>query len=310
MILLKIIFHLALRLDFKERIYANVSKLFNSPVRSLITISVMLGILVFFITAAWGLISELILPNTILGLYSRDFWENVLVEAHGMVIELCVISILIVWLDSKRVINAEISRLREELEDIAELNLPEINVRKIGHIKRLNSKHIYDIYALNLFLDGMALKGIKIDSSRLIGLKIAAGRVSQSKFINVNMRSSVFEKATLKDVCFTKCELLNSIFSDAKCIGVDFRGSNLTRVNFKNCDLKSALFSECDLKDTDFDGANISRANFLNAKNVNISSLAKAKKLDYLTINSDLLEELRTLRPDIKTDKRKTFGGA
>lgn len=270
----------------------------------------MLALLVFCITAAWDLVSESILPNTILGLYSREFWENVLVEAHGMVIELCVISILIVWLDSKRSLNVEISRLREELEDIAELNLPEINVRKIGHIKRLNSKLIYDIYALNLFLDGLALKGIIIDSSRLIGLKMAAGRVSQSRFRNVNMRSSVFEKATLKDVCFTRCELLNSIFSDAKCIGVDFRGSNLTRVNFKNCDLKSALFSDCDLKDTDFDGANISRANFLNAKNVNISSLAKAKELDYLTINTDLLEKLISLRPDIKTDKRKGFGGA
>ena len=114
----------------------------KSPVATLATIAVILVLTIVSITAFWDSISNTVLPNTMLGLYNKDFWENFLVEMHGIVFELSIIGVLILWLDSKRSKSGEITRLREDLEDYSSLDFPEINVKKLGHIKRLNQHNI------------------------------------------------------------------------------------------------------------------------------------------------------------------------
>lgn len=147
----------------------------KSPVATLATIAVVLVLAVFLITAFWGDVSSTVLPNTMLGLYNKGFWENFLVEMHGIVFELSIIGVLILWLDSKRTKSGEITRLREDLEDYSTLDFPEINVKKLGHIKRLNQHNIKNIDVQNLVLNELKVKGVIAEGARLIGLKVVAG---------------------------------------------------------------------------------------------------------------------------------------
>lgn len=275
----------------------------KSPVATLATIAVILVLTIFSITAFWDSISNTVLPNTMLGLYNKDFWENFLVEMHGIVFELSIIGVLILWLDSKRSKSGEITRLREDLEDYSSLDFPEINVKKLGHIKRLNQHNIKNIDVQNLVLNGLKVKGIIVEGTRLIGLKIIAGSIVGSKFKSMKMRSSNFQRSTIKSTSFESCDLLKSKFDETICKGVDFSNSSLERADFTNSDLQSSIFNGCDVREAKFSGANLKHVSFHNSKYLTSEILVEAKNLDYMKVSDEILTELIALRPDMKYQK-------
>jgi uncharacterized protein YjbI with pentapeptide repeats len=277
-----------------------MKSIIRSPVKTLVMIAIVLALIVFFITAFWGSISELVLPKTTLGLYSRDFWENFLVEIHGVVFELSIIGILILWLDSKRNRNSDIRRLKEDLDDYSTLDFPEINVKKLGHFKRLNQYGIKNIDVQNLVLNGLKVNGVIAEGTRLIGLKVIDGSIVDSVFKSMKMRSSNFQKSTIRNTKFESCNLLKSKFTDAKCKGVDFSSSSVESADFTNADLQSSIFIDCDVRDAKFDGANLKHAVFHESKNLTAENLAKAKNLDYVKVPKKIMDELIRLRPDMK----------
>lgn len=282
-----------------------MKRIFSSPVKTLAVLSLLLTSLVFLVTSFWQRVSSFVLPNTTLGLYNRESWESVLVELHGIAFELSVIGVLLIWLDSRRYKNGEISRLKEDLDDYATLDFPEINVKKLGHLKRLNEHGIKNIDVQNLVLNGLSLKGIEVESCKLISLKVTSGSITSSLFRDVKMRSSNFEGSTIKNTSFEKCDLLKSEFCSATCKGVSFSRSCLERADFTNADLQNGLFIQCNIREAKFEGANLKHANFNNAMFVDITELAKASNLDYVKISTDLLDELVQLRPDMKYKKIK-----
>lgn len=279
--------------------------IFKSPVRTLAFIAGVLVLLVFLITAFWSSISDIVLPTTRLGLYNKDFWENFLVEMHGIVFEISIIGVLILWIDSKRGKFGDIKRLKEDLDDYATLDFPEINVKKLGHIKRLNEHGITEIDVQNLILNGLKVKGVNVEGTRLIGLKVVSGSIVESTFKRIKMRSSDFQKSTIKSTTFESCELLKSKFMESRCKGVDFSKSSLERADFTNADLQSSIFNGCDVRETKFEGANLKHVSFHNSKNLTAKILIKAKNLDYVKVPDELLSELTAMRPDMKYQKNK-----
>lgn len=277
----------------------------KSPVTTLAIIAAVLVVAVFLITAFWDSVSSTVLPNTILGLYRKDFWENFLVEMHGIVFELSIIGVLILWLDSKRSKLGEITRLREDLEDYSALDFPEINVKKLGHIKRLNEHNIKNIDVQNLVLNGLKVKGIIVEGSRLVGLKIVKGTIVGSNFKSMKMRSSNFQKSTIKSTMFESCDLLKSKFNESTCKGVDFTNSSLERAEFTNSDLQSSIFNGCDVREAKFDEANLKHASFHNAMHLTSDLLMRAKNLDYVKVSDEIMAELIDQRPDMKYQKNK-----
>lgn len=279
--------------------------IFKSPVLTLATIAVVLMLVVFLITAFWSSVSDNVLPATILGLYNKDFWENFLVEMHGIVFEISIIGVLIVWLDSKRGKFGDIKRLIEDLDDYATLDFPEINVKKLGHIKRLNEHGVKSIDVQNLVLNGIKIKGVNVEGNRLIGLKIVNGSVLGSTFKCIKMRSSDFQKSTIKNTTFESCELLKSKFMESRCKGVDFSNSSLERADFTNADLQSSIFNGCDVRETKFEGANLKHVSFHNSKNLTAKILIKANNLDYVKVPDEILNELIAMRPDMKYQRNR-----
>ncbi|BFM19028.1 pentapeptide repeat-containing protein [Gilvimarinus japonicus] len=277
----------------------------KSPVATLATIAAVLVLAVFLITAFWSDVSSTVLPNTKLGLYNKDFWENFLVELHGIVFELSIIGVLLLWLDSKRTKSGEIKRLREDLEDYSTLDYPEINVKKLGHMKRLNEHKIKNIDVQNLVLNELKVKGIIAEDSRLIGLKIVAGSVVSSNFKSMRMRSSNFHESTIKSTIFESCDLLKSKFNESICKGVDFTNSSLERADFTNSDLQSSIFNGCDVRGAKFDGANLKHVSFHNSKHLTSELLLRAKNLDYVKVSDEIMAELIAQRPDMKYQKNK-----
>ncbi|OAZ99909.1 pentapeptide repeat-containing protein [Halomonas sp. G11] len=275
-------------------------RVIKSPVKTLAIISAVLSTSVFFITAFWEKVSGLVFPNTKLGLYGREFWESFLVGMHGIIFELSIIALLVIWLDAKRNKNNDIERLKEDLDDYSSLDFPEINVKKLGHIKRLNGYGVIDIDIQNLVLNNLNVKGVEVEGARLIGLKIMNGFLVGSSFKKMKMRSSNFEGSTLKNTKFKNCDLLKSKYINAKCRGVDFTGSCLERADFTNADLQSSIFNQCNVREVKFEGANLKHAVFQDSAYLTAEILAKAKNLDYVKISEAIKHDLLKLRPDMK----------
>lgn len=271
----------------------------KSPVRTALIVTSVIFLLVISVSLCWDYVSATVLPNTTAGIYKKVFWENILVEMHGVMLELAVIGVLIVWLDSRRNRNSEITRLHEDLNDYALLDFPEINVKKLGHLKRLNSMGVKSFNVQNLVLSNLVVKNFAAVDSNLIGLKVRSSTLANSNFSNVKMRSSSFENAVIRNTKFEKCDLLKSNFLDATCKGISFHESSVERADFTNCDLQSSYFVDSDVRGIKLKGANLNRCSFRGARNVEVKELAKAASLDYIVLEEELLEQLLKLRPDI-----------
>ena len=284
-------------------------RIFQSPIKTAIAITGIAGVIVSLITANWDLVSSNIFPNTKIGLYDKEFWENFLVEMHGMVLELALVGILIVWLDRKRDERNLIKQHREELIDYADLEFPEANLKKISCLKRLNAANIYDIKVQNLVLGGMRLNGLKFKNTNLIGFKAPDSTLKNCTFHKIQMRSSNFSSADLRSSSFTETNIYKSVFVNSNCKGVTFENSLLERSDFTGANLQSAILKNADLREVKFHEAVLDRCTFIGAKNLEVESLAEAKSLNYIAIEDDKLQALKQLRSDMKYQKRRDSSG-
>ena len=275
-------------------------KIINSPIGTALLVVLVAFIVIFTISSAWEFISTTIFPNTTLGVYNRGFWENVLVELHGMLIELAVVGVLLLWLDGRREHAKSILQSKEELTDYADLDFPEAHLRKMGALKRLSVAGNTNFIVRDLHLIGRELKGLKLKGSSVIGMRLTGGKITSTTFDSVDMRSSNFVDCTIRNTSFMSVRMYKCNFQGATLAGVKFEDVDINQAEFINCTMPNTIFKKVSLAGVRFDGADLSRCSFLGARDIDVAQLAKAKKLDYISISKDLLTGLIVLRPNIK----------
>ncbi|MND62814.1 Pentapeptide repeats (8 copies) [compost metagenome] len=274
-------------------------KLIDDPIKTAILVVGIFGLSLIALGLSWGFLSNNIFPNTIVGIYKKSFWENLVISLHGVLIDLILVAILILWLDHRRTKRASNQQFKEDLEDYALLDFDEINLKKLGHLKRLNFNKVHSVNVQNLVINRMHAKDLLFHDCKMIGLKLSNGRLESSRFSSVRMRSCNFEKTEIKATEFIDCILLKSKFAFSTLKGVSFEKSILERCDFSDADLQSTIFKSCNLTGATFANANLNRANLMNAVGVDVEELSKAKSLDYIQIEVDILEKLKDIRPDM-----------
>jgi uncharacterized protein YjbI with pentapeptide repeats len=295
---------IALYKSIRDQIGHLIVVITKTPLRISLTLSVVLSFSLALITTNWNYLSTTILPNTTIGLYDRNFWENLLVEAHGFLFDVMIIGVFVASLESRRSNRELILRHREDIDDLAHLDTPEINMKKIGIVKRLNAVNILDINVQNLALTEVKAKGIMFKGAKLIGFKLPNGSAHSFMFQDSNLRSSDFSGSTMKNCNFIKCNLYKTDFSRSKVSGTNFTDSNLDRAKFVEADISSVIFKNSDLRGVSFDGANARGANFKGVTNLNIEDLIRAACLDYIVIDETLRNELLERRAEVKFSSR------
>lgn len=272
----------------------------KTPLRAVTFLFVMTFLVVVSITSFWEVVSSNVFPNTSIGLYNKSFWENVLVEAHGMVFDILIIGVIVVWLDTRRTKFNEQTNMTNELSDLSYLDLPEINHKKVGLIARLNQIGVKKFDLDELIITDVRIKGLIIESSTLNGLKAKKSIITGSIFDNTSLNHADISQAEIKGSKFINCKMKKALFINSKAIGADFSGSNLERAKFINSDLKSAILKNCDLRAVNFEGANLRNSNLKGVKNLEVSSLLKAKCLDFIVLDEAAKAELNSLKDGIK----------
>lgn len=238
-----------------------------------------------------------------MGLYDKSFWENVLVEAHGLVFDILVLGLIFVWMDTYRQKRESIARDLENLWDLNTLTEEVYQKKKVNILKRLNTNKTYKIDVTDLILTNKTkIKDISFANSGLFGLKFLDCLIFNLKIKHSKLNSAEFSDSVIKNTEITDSYLKNANFKSASLLGLNFTNSDLFRAKFIDADLEGTDLRGCNLKRTVFKDANLKNANLRGCINLNYDALIEAKCIDYLKADEGVIEELKRRRPEMKVN--------
>ena len=149
--------------------------------------------------------------------FKTSFMGGVLVEAHGMMMDIILFGIILTLYERFTDKRKEIQRLHEEIDDYRGWDEPEAMYRIVGCIKRLNKKGVTKIDLKDCYL-----KKANLRNANLQGADLQGANLQEADFRVAGLRG-----ANLKDVylCTTNLQ------------GADLRGADLQYANLERADL-------------------------------------------------------------------------
>jgi BTB/POZ domain-containing protein KCTD9 len=212
---------------------------------------------------------------------TADFFQEVMAEAHGVLLDILVIGWLLFYLrklGERRLIT---QRYREEIDDFLAWRSPEATLRIAGNIRRLNRLDVpgplklTEAYLVDARLDDVDLEnadlwGADLSGASLTGAILTNANVAGAKLRGVNLERAVMTGADLRGSDLTEADLERAFME-----GVDLRGANLTacdlqftalpKSNLEHCrllgaNLRGAHLERCNLRMAHFEGANLQGA--------------------------------------------------
>lgn len=226
------------------------------------------GIAVVCITGFWPVISSYVLPNTVWGLYSKAFFENVLAEAHGMVLDLLVIGTVIYWFQLRRDKTDLKDQTFQNIEDLRHYRGEDAGYRVYGELRRLAGLGVSEVTIATARITNVSIKNLKLRNSNAQGVVFTKSRLSDCDFSGCDFDGGVFIDVRAKRTLFHRARFCRSKLAGAQFKGCDFTGADLRGADFSNADLSSAIFREANCAGARFGGANLRSANFIGATNV------------------------------------------
>lgn len=278
-------------MGFLQRKSKKLTEVFNSVIeKPLLTSSIVLGIVTV-------LVIGLSLPY-----YLHDFdafLPQVLAEAHGMIFDILVFSILIFWLNQNGEIRQRIRTYKDEIDDFRLWESEEAAFRTVGNIKRLNRHKIHEINLVNCHLPRTNLNYVNLSGSNLNSSNISQSTLIEANLENARLNQTNFENSNLNQVNLKNAYASGSIFKDAFLIKAQFEGAFLIKANFNNAFLMEANLQNCYVMGADFENASLYKADLRGAKGLTVEQLSKVKTLYLAKFDDEILEQVKTSLPEL-----------
>lgn len=224
----------------------------------------------------------------------NSFWSQVLAEAHGMIFDIAVIGILLVWLNQNGQSRQMIRFYKDEIDDFRLWESDEAAFRTVGNIKRLNRNKIFDINLVNCFLSRTNLNYVNLSGSNLNSANLSQSSMVEANLENTRMNQTNFENSNLNQANLKGSYASGANFKDAFLIKAQFENAFLIKSNFSNSYLMEANMRNCYLMGADFENASLYKADLRGAKGLTIEQLSKAKTLYLAQFDDELLDQIKT----------------
>jgi BTB/POZ domain-containing protein KCTD9 len=190
------------------------------------------------------IVATVVVVSFTLGFYSYggEFLKNILVEAHGMLLDILVIGIFILWLNRKGEKRLENRRYQEEIDDFREWKSDEAGYRIAGNIRRLNRNGITNI---------------RLEGCHLVKVNLSYANLSRANLFNANLSGAKLGDANLSRAQLSVADLnLRANLSGAYLSGADLSyaillGANLSGDNLSGTNLSDAILSDAILSGVD-----------------------------------------------------------
>ncbi len=234
--------------------------------------------------------------------YLRDFdtfIQQVLAEAHGMIFDIAVIGILLVWLNQNGEKRQRIRTYKDEIDDFRLWESEEAAFRTVGNIKRLNRHGIHDINLVNCFLPRTNLNYANLTGSNLNSANISQSSLIEANLENARLNQTNFENSNLNQAILRGAYASGANFKDAFMIKAQFDNAFLIKANFSNAFLMESNLQNCYVMGADFENASLYKADLRGAKGLTVEQLSKVKTLYLAKFDDEILEQIKTNLPEL-----------
>ena len=210
----------------------------------------------------------LIMAFLIRGFLKRS-GEGLLIETFGMLLDVLVIGIIILWLneirDKKRRKELEIQRYQEEIDDFRGWDEKEATFRIVGNIRRLNKRGVTYINLIECYL------------------------------MNARLNEANLKRADLRNAKLQEALLGGANLQTAYLRGANLEGASLVFTNLQGADLLNAKLQK----------AWLMRTNLSGTKNLNVEQLSKVLTLYEAKLDSELEAEIKEKFPHLLEEPKR-----
>ena len=227
------------------------------------------------------------------------FWVQILAEAHGMIFDIAVIGILLVWLNKNGEMRQRIKTYKDEIDDFRLWESEEAAFRTVGNLKRLNRHHIYEINLVNCYLSKTNLNYVNLKGSNLNSANISNSSLIETNLENTRLNQTNFENSNLNQANLNAAYASGANFKDAFLIKSQFEGAFLIKTNFINAFLMEANMQNSYLMGADFENASLYKADLRGAKGLTVEQLSKTKTLYLAKFDDDIFEQIKIDIPEL-----------
>lgn len=186
------------------------------------------------------------------GFYEDGQWfENVLVEAHGMWFDILILGIFATVLSSLSERKREIQRYNEEIEDFLGWKSDEAACRITGNIRRLNKlgarpAKLYNAYLENVNLDKANISNADLNNTSfvrasMVGITLERSNLTQANLANVDLSKARLIEANLENAYLENANLTGANLQGAKLNGAHLQGVNLKKTELRGADLRGSI---------------------------------------------------------------------
>ncbi|MGB5930389.1 MAG: pentapeptide repeat-containing protein [Cyclobacteriaceae bacterium] len=229
----------------------------------------------------------------------KNFYGQVLAEAHGMLFDIAVIGILIFWLTKNGEKRQRIRMFKDEIDDFRLWESEEAAFRTTGNIKRLNRHGIHDINLVNCYLARTNLSYIDLHNSNLNYANMEHANLIECNMSGARLNQTKLHCANLNQADMSYSYASGADFSDSFLIKATFRSTYLIKA-----DLSNAYLMEADLRDADVNGANFTdahlyKADFRGANGLEVKQFDKVKSLYLAKFDPAFAAKLMKIYPGL-----------
>lgn len=190
--------------------------------------------LIFFQRLLLIIIAVLVTIDVLFYPFVSSFFQNIIIEAHGIVPDLLIFGILMTIYERWR---GKVEVHLGSMEEYMNQHTPEATAAILNIIKEMN----------------------KMEASRF---QLSECTLSQQDMRHLDFTGSSFHRVNFEESDLTlveldKCRLRDVNFSKAILRSVTFSGSDLDKINFSGAKLNDANFHNADLRTIDFSFADL-----------------------------------------------------
>lgn len=209
--------------------------------------------------------------------YGPGFLKNILIEAHGMLFDILVIGLFILWLNNKGEQRKNVQMYIDQIDDFRGWESEEAIHRIKGNILRLNKLGISKIPLFECHLEGSNLSGANLKAANLAAANLKGCVLRQANLEDANLEAANLQAVSLQ--------------------GANLRGANLIRTNLIGANLMGTLLS----------GANLSGANLSGVTIFAFDQICQALTLYEATLDDDLRKGIEEKCSDLLKEPKAEY---
>lgn len=266
----------------------------------------------------------------------RELLVQILAESFGIVLDIGVLGILMIWINSINDKKRKVSEAQKEIDDLRFWGYDQIGYEEIGKTIYMQSsieigdliikrwqvgyssvKIVRNIKTLAGYgITNIDLSYVQVPSSKLSGLNLSGSNLDKGNFTGCNLTDVNLKEVTAVSANFAKSDLTGVSFRGAKVNGARFDNAIFMQVDccfgrflstsFAEAKVHNVQFYKANLKAADFTNAELVAVNFLHCTGITAEQLAKAKYIVRCNLPDGItLEEIKKIKDFEKASQQQ-----